>query len=328
MYFIDNNTGVTDMPTISPSQGTQVKWFTEGDGRKGISNIGQDWLNIVQAEILGVLTEADIEPDKTQLNQLAQAIKKIISKNALSISGNAASASKLRTARTISGVGFDGTKNIEVLPPGVPIPWPSDTPPVGYAFMVGQTFDKARYPLLAKAYPDGRIPDMRGWTIKGKPVSGRAVLSQEQDSIKSHTHTASASETDLGSKTTSSFDYGTKNSSRSGEHTHSVSGSTTSAGAHAHVINPKENDGTGNAIADSDGGGATRTSWTGNAGEHTHLISGTAGSAGAHEHTFSIGAHTHTVAIGAHGHTITVNSAGNAENTVKNVAFNYIVRLA
>ena len=30
----------------------------------------------------------------------------------------------------------------------------------------------------------------------------------------------------------------------------------------------------------------------------------------------------------SHGHTITVNAAGNAENTVKNIAFNYIVRLA
>ncbi|MBB6787220.1 hypothetical protein FSF72_009715, partial [Escherichia coli] len=39
-----------------------------------------------------------------------------------------------------------------------------------------------------------------------------------------------------------------------------------------------------------------------------------------------IGAHTHSVAIGSHGHTITVNAAGNAENTVKNIAFNYIVR--
>ncbi|ELE8679456.1 TPA: hypothetical protein OGN03_004523 [Escherichia coli] len=42
----------------------------------------------------------------------------------------------------------------------------------------------------------------------------------------------------------------------------------------------------------------------------------------------AIGAHTHSVAIGSHGHTITVNAADNAENTVKNIAFNYIVRLA
>ncbi|HDP8207309.1 TPA: phage tail protein, partial [Escherichia coli] len=40
------------------------------------------------------------------------------------------------------------------------------------------------------------------------------------------------------------------------------------------------------------------------------------------------GAHAHTLALGAHGHTITVNATGNAENTVKNIAYNYIVRLA
>jgi hypothetical protein len=36
---------------------------------------------------------------------------------------------------------------------------------------------------------------------------------------------------------------------------------------------------------------------------------------------------THSITLGAHSHTITVNSTGNAENTVKNIAFNYIVRL-
>ncbi|HCQ6649022.1 TPA: prophage tail fiber N-terminal domain-containing protein, partial [Escherichia coli] len=104
------------------------------------------------------------------------------------------------------------SKNLppESYPVGAPIPWPSDTVPSGYALMQGQTFDKSAYPKLAAAYPSGVIPDMRGWTIKGKPASGRAVLSQEQDGIKSHTHSASVSSTDLGTKTTSSFDYGTK----------------------------------------------------------------------------------------------------------------------
>ena len=63
-------------------------------------------------------------------------------------------------------------------------------------------------------------------------------------------------------------------------------------------------------------------------GNHGRSLSGTAAAAGAHAHTVGIGAHTHSVAIGSHGHTITVNAAGNAENTVKNIAFNYIVRLA
>ncbi|WP_137519201.1 prophage tail fiber N-terminal domain-containing protein, partial [Escherichia coli] len=96
------------------------------------------------------------------------------------------------------------SKNLppESYPVGAPIPWPSDTVPSGYALMQGQAFDKSAYPKLAAAYPSGVIPDMRGWTIKGKPASGRAVLSQEQDGIKSHTHSASASSTDLGTKTT------------------------------------------------------------------------------------------------------------------------------
>ncbi|EOT8871721.1 TPA: phage tail protein, partial [Escherichia coli] len=87
------------------------------------------------------------------------------------------------------------TPSEQFYPPGAPIPWPSDTVPSGYALMQGQAFDKSAYPKLAAAYPSGVIPDMRGWTIKGKPASGRAVLSQEQDGIKSHTHSASASST-------------------------------------------------------------------------------------------------------------------------------------
>ncbi|PJI56372.1 phage tail protein [Escherichia coli] len=240
------------------------------------------------------------------------------------------------------------TPSEQFYPPGAPIPWPSDTVPSGYALMQGQTFDKSAYPKLAAAYPSGVIPDMRGWTIKGKPASGRAVLSQEQDGIKSHTHSASASSTDLGTKTTSSFDYGTKSTNNTGSHTHSLSGSTGSAGAHTHGNGIRWPGGGGSALAFYDGGGFTYVKdsqyqvspgtsssrsyyqriQTQSAGAHTHSLSGTAANAGAHAHTVGIGAHTHSVAIGSHGHTITVNAAGNAENTVKNIAFNYIVRLA
>ncbi|HAV9955731.1 TPA: tail fiber protein [Escherichia coli] len=236
------------------------------------------------------------------------------------------------------------TPSEQFYPPGAPIPWPSDTVPSGYALMQGQTFDKSAYPKLAVAYPSGVIPDMRGWTIKGKPASGRAVLSQEQDGIKSHTHSASASSTDLGTKTTSSFDYGTKSTNNTGAHTHSISGTANSAGAHQHKSSGAFG-GTNTsifpngytAISNVSAGIMSTTSGTGqthNAGKtssdgaHTHSLSGTAASAGAHAHTVGIGAHTHSVAIGSHGHTITVNAAGNAENTVKNIAFNYIVRLA
>ncbi|ENS1130475.1 phage tail protein [Escherichia coli] len=205
----------------------------------------------------------------------------------------------------------------EFYPVGAPIPWPSDTVPSGYALMQGQTFDKSAYPKLAAAYPSGVIPDMRGWTIKGKPASGRAVLSQEQDGIKSHTHSASASSTDLGTKTTSSFDYGTKTTSSFDYGTKT----TNSAGNHSHNI-PVGHTGAGNGVS-AGFNAALGTGTTSSAGEHAHNVY-----IGAHNHTIGIGAHAHSVIIGPHGHTITVNAAGNAENTVKNIAFNYIVRLA
>ncbi|WP_434062687.1 phage tail tip domain-containing protein, partial [Escherichia coli] len=218
------------------------------------------------------------------------------------------------------------SKNLppESYPVGAPIPWPSDTVPSGYALMQGQTFDKSAYPKLAAAYPSGVIPDMRGWTIKGKPASGRAVLSQEQDGIKSHTHSASASSTDLGTKTTSSFDYGTKSTNNTGAHTHSISGTANSAGAHQHKssgafggtntsIFPNGYTAISNLSAGimstTSGSGQTRNAGkTSSDGAHTHSLSGTAASAGAHAHTVGIGAHTHSVAIGSHGHTITVNA--------------------
>ncbi|EHS3573609.1 prophage tail fiber N-terminal domain-containing protein, partial [Escherichia coli] len=201
----------------------------------------------------------------------------------------------------------------EFYPVGAPIPWPSDTVPSGYALMQGQTFDKSAYPKLAAAYPSGVIPDMRGWTIKGKPASGRAVLSQEQDGIKSHTHSASASSTDLGTKTTSSFDYGTKSTNNTGAHTHSLSGSTNAAGNHSHRdgrrFNPSVFKDTyqygytssGQNTWGVQGSVGMSTGWLANTstdGNHSHSLSGTAVSAGAHAHTVGIGAHTHSVAIG------------------------------
>ncbi|EBA9689184.1 TPA: phage tail protein [Salmonella enterica subsp. enterica serovar Senftenberg] len=183
-------------------------------------------------------------------------------------------------------------------PVGAPIAWPSDATPAGYALMQGQSFDKSAYPLLAIAYPSGVIPDMRGWTIKGKPVSGRAVLSQELDGNKSHSHGARALDTDLGTKGTSSFDYGTKSSNTTGGHNHSAGGTYggDSIGGKARVQRD---------------GNDQLTSWNGD-----------------HAHTTWIGPHDHTVYIGPHGHVVIVDADGNAETTVKNIAFNYIVRLA
>lgn len=416
MFYIDNNSGSPNMPPLSPAQSNTPTWFTEGDKNKGISWIGQDWLNILQAELLNILSEAGIKPDKGKLNQLTLSIKAIVTANAytqannlkeifdagieaqaaarghlglgklatkdslgpadvgaLPAEGTAVAANRLASRGALPALtgttrGSDsglimgevynngyptqygnvlrltGTGDGEILigwsgnngapapayirshrdnadaewsewamfytslnPPPVPpdlnpvgsaIAWPSDTIPAGYALMQGQTFDKSAYPLLALAYPSGVIPDMRGWTIKGKPASGRAALSQEMDGNKSHTHSAGASSTDLGTKYTSSFDYGTKGSNTTGGHTHQFG-----------------------SYVNSYWGDSNHTSFLAGNGAWTQA-------AGDHAHTTWIGPHSHSIYIGSHTHNVTVYAAGNAETTVKNIAFNYIVRLA
>lgn len=416
MYYIDNNSGSPNMPALSPVQSNTPTWFTEGDKNKGISWIGQDWLNILQAELLNILSEAGIKPDKGKLNQLTLSVKAIITANAytqtnnlkeifdagiaaqaaarghlglgklatkdslgpadvgaLPASGTAVAANRLAshgalpaltgtTRGSDSGlimgevynngyptpygnilrltglgdgeilIGWSGTNGApapayirshrdnadaewsewamfytSLNPPPVPpdlnpvgsaIAWPSDNIPAGYTIMQGQTFDTSAYPLLARAYPSGVIPDMRGWTIKGKPASGRAALSQEMDGNKSHTHSASVSSTDLGTKYTSSFDYGTKGSSSGGGHTHEFG-----------------------AYVNSYWGDSNHTSFLTGGGARTQA-------AGDHSHTTYIGPHSHSVYLGSHTHYVTVYADGNAETTVRNIAFNYIVRLA
>lgn len=83
MYFLDNNSGIPTMPPLGAAQSTTPRWFTEGDGSKGISWPGQDWFNIIQSELLNILQDAGVRPDKTKLNQLTLAVKAIIGKEAL-----------------------------------------------------------------------------------------------------------------------------------------------------------------------------------------------------------------------------------------------------
>ncbi|WP_343118288.1 phage tail protein, partial [Escherichia coli] len=48
------------------------------------------------------------------------------------------------------------------LPVGVPVPWPSATPPTGWLKCNGAAFSAEEYPELAKAYPTNKLPDLRG----------------------------------------------------------------------------------------------------------------------------------------------------------------------
>ncbi|EAS6427229.1 hypothetical protein EAW94_24750 [Salmonella enterica] len=116
MFYVDNNSGSPTMPALSPAQSNTPTWFTEGDKNKGISWIGQDWLNILQAELLNILSEAGIKPDKGKLNQLTLSIKAIITANAYTQANNLkeifdAGAEAQAAARGHLGLGRLATKD-------------------------------------------------------------------------------------------------------------------------------------------------------------------------------------------------------------------------
>lgn len=170
-----------------------------------------------------------------------------------------------------------------ICPIGSPLMWPSNQLPSGqWAFCQGQSFNKAQYPRLAKIYPSGKLPDLRGMVIKGASTS-RAPLSYEADQIKSHKHASIMSNTDLGTKRTSS----------NGAHRHNITG--------VNFLPEHE----GNLPLGDFKSGPQRNGPTSISGEHSHEVD-----------------------LGSHSHKVQVLASGAAENTVKNIAMHFIVRMA
>ncbi|EFB9241166.1 tail fiber protein, partial [Escherichia coli] len=77
------------------------------------------------------------------------------------------------------------------LPVGVPVPWPSATPPTGWLKCNGAAFSAEEYPKLAKAYPELKLPDLRGEFIRGWDDGrgidiARTLLSVQLATIEDH----------------------------------------------------------------------------------------------------------------------------------------------
>ncbi|HGV0576510.1 TPA: tail fiber protein [Escherichia coli] len=77
------------------------------------------------------------------------------------------------------------------LPVGVPVPWPTATPPAGWLKCDGRAFTKEQYPVQARVYPTLRLPDLRGEFIRGwddgrKVDTGRDLLSRQDGTSFSH----------------------------------------------------------------------------------------------------------------------------------------------
>lgn len=127
-----------DTPTAQKDKfGAGKNGFTRGNPQTGVqaTALDDDYFDAVQEEIVGVIEGAGIALNKANRTQLLTALKKLFLQSgnnlseikaagapaiaatlsnigALSTTGTAAAATKLATARKISGVDFDGTKDI------------------------------------------------------------------------------------------------------------------------------------------------------------------------------------------------------------------------
>ncbi|OEF17046.1 phage tail protein [Aliivibrio logei] len=144
-----------------------------------------------------------------------------------------------------------------IFPVGAAIPWFTEIAPDGFGIMKNQAFDLIANPELAKIWPDGIIPDMRGCGVMGKE-DGETIGAYEEGQVKEHGHPNSvASSTDLGTKATSTdthhhtetqwygttggnVAYGGNSSNRSAYRTLNTSSDshyhTVAIGSHAHAV--------------------------------------------------------------------------------------------
>ncbi|EJH7532453.1 tail fiber protein [Escherichia coli] len=145
---------------------------------------GKDFqaLDATLTALAGLTTSADKLPYFTDTDKAAQTDLTQIGRDVI---GQTTVANLL----TYLGLG-EGS----ALPVGVPVPWPSATPPIGWLKCNGATFTAAQYPKLAQVYPTLILPDLRGEFIRGwddgRGVdSGRLILSNQLHMLASHSHT-------------------------------------------------------------------------------------------------------------------------------------------
>ncbi len=180
------------MQNLMPPINTPDQLFHDGDPTQGIEgtlvtagylNNQQGATRDLQQELLNVLGGAHIQPDPKKTDQLLTALRALL----------------LSRKNPFGDIKLDGTvqKALEnlglgegsALPVGVPVPWPSATPPTGWLKCDGAAFSAEEYPELAKVYPTNKLPDLRGEFIRGwddgRGVdAGRQLLSSQGDAIR------------------------------------------------------------------------------------------------------------------------------------------------
>lgn len=170
---------------------TQDGKYTDGSVAGGIAatRLRAAAFNAMQEELAHIVESAGLALDINDMTQVLKAIQKLTLSRAnpfADIKSDGAAA--ISTALTNLGLG-EGS----ALPVGVPVPWPSATPPTGWLKCNGAAFSAEEYPELAKAYPTNKLPDLRGEFIRGwddgRGVdNGRGLLTLQDGAIVSHNH--------------------------------------------------------------------------------------------------------------------------------------------
>ena len=98
MYQIDNPTAAAVRPA-STAEG-EPGWFTGGNpgSNTPATKVDAEWLNMLQAEFLGILEAAGLEPDKASSGQIAAAIQVLVGTLAASPSAGDSSLAAATTA--------------------------------------------------------------------------------------------------------------------------------------------------------------------------------------------------------------------------------------
>ncbi|ENF4219536.1 tail fiber protein [Escherichia coli] len=183
MHRIDTKTAQKD------KFGAGKNGFTRGNPQTGTpaTDLDDDYFDMLQEELCSVVEASGASLEKGRHDQLLTALRALLlsRKNPF---GDIKSDGTVKTALENLGLG-EGS----ALPVGVPVPWPSATPPTGWLKCNGAAFSAEEYLELAKAYPTNKLPDLRGEFIRGwddgRGVDvGRALLSLQAGMLEKHRH--------------------------------------------------------------------------------------------------------------------------------------------
>ncbi|HHC4988373.1 TPA: phage tail protein [Escherichia albertii] len=183
MHRIDTKTAQKD------KFGAGKNGFTRGNPQTGTpaTDLDDDYFDMLQEELCSVVEASGASLEKGRHDQLLTALRALLlsRKNPF---GDIKSDGMVKTALENLGLG-EGS----ALPVGVPVPWPSATPPTGWLKCNGAAFSAKEYPELAKAYPTNKLPDLRGEFIRGWDDgrgidAGRVLLSIQAGMLEKHRH--------------------------------------------------------------------------------------------------------------------------------------------